>query len=185
MPAKEGVIKLNKAPFTIRVKLPAPRTVQLNALDTDDNFKRVKAGMPSDFTKEQLKETSPDELQLPHCFIPGTGSAEVGRGTGRPGSDDDANYEWLFVSRDAHHHLYFEDAKHHRWSKATVTSGAAVFERNVSRLSVESGDEELEMPVPKFAKDRLFLLFYVESHDKKTLDEDELKKLALEFSEPK
>jgi len=103
---------LARTAFTIRVSLPQPLPVKLNALNTDANFRALQPGF-----------VLSDNCTLALC-------------TGMDVAEDRLNPQRdLFVDPQLTHYLYYQGPQDHRWSRATVTDQGAVFERDVVTLS--------------------------------------------------
>jgi hypothetical protein len=107
-------VSLARASFTIRVTLPQPLPVKLNALNSDANFKAIQPGF-------QLT----DNCTLALC-------------TGMDVAEDRLNPQKdLFVDPQLTHYLYYQGPQDHRWSRATVTAQSAVMERDVDTLNAK------------------------------------------------
>ncbi len=111
-PAGAGDILLARAPFTIRVTMPAPIAIKLNALDTDQNFQTIQPGMPL------------------------TGDCWTALCQGMDVAEEPLNpRQALYVDALSTHYLHYAGPTDHRWSRATVTDSGAVFERDVALLN--------------------------------------------------
>ena len=105
-------VQLARSAFTLRVKMPQPLPVKLNALNTDANFKALQPGF-----------ALTDDCTLALC----TGM-DVAEGRLNPERD-------LFVDPQLTHYLYYQGPQDHRWSRADVTAQGAVLERDVVTLN--------------------------------------------------
>ena len=105
-------VQLARSPFTLRVKMPQPLPVKLNALNSDANFKALQPGF-----------ALTDDCTLALC-------------TGMDVAEDRLNPERdLFVDPQLTHYLYYQGPQDHRWSRADVTAQGAVLERDVVTLN--------------------------------------------------
>ncbi len=112
VPAVNDTVTLARAPFTIRVTLPSPLAVKLNAYTTDQNFLALQPGFV--FT---------DNCLLALC-------------TGMDAAEDRLNpFQALFVDVELTHYLYYLAPDDHRWSRTDVTAEAAIFERDVANFN--------------------------------------------------
>ncbi len=112
LPTANDAVTLARAPFTIRVTLPTPLAVKLNAYTTDQNFLALQPGFT--FTEDCL---------LALC-------------TGMDAAEDRLNPDQvLFVDVELTHYLYYLAPDDHRWSRADVSDTAARFERDVANLN--------------------------------------------------
>ncbi|MCC7359009.1 MAG: hypothetical protein IT317_06010 [Anaerolineales bacterium] len=112
LPNSNGTVTAARAPFTIRVRLPSPLPVKLNAAATDANFQALQPGFV--FTEDCL---------LALC-------------TGMDAAEDRLNPDQaLFVDPELTHYLYYLAPEDHRWSRAEVTAQGATFERDVAYLN--------------------------------------------------
>jgi hypothetical protein len=112
VPASNGQVALARAAFTMRVSMPQPLPVKLNALNTDANFKALQPGFKL-----------ADDCTLALC-------------TGMDVAEERLNPERdLFVDPQLTHYLYYQGPQDHRWSRATVTATGAVLERDVVTLN--------------------------------------------------
>src|SRR5262245_34102598 len=103
-----------RAPFTIRVRMPQPLPVKLNALNSDANFKALQPGF-----------VLADDCTLALC-------------TGMDVAEDRLNPEKdLFVDPQLTHYLYYQGPQDHRWSRADITATGATLERDVVTLSTK------------------------------------------------
>lgn len=145
-----GAVVLRPAPFTLRVILPEPLAVELNVLDNNANFLALADSIPLDGG----------------CFGSGMGMAE-----GFFNESED-----LMVEEQGCHFLYYNGPADHRWSSATVTKSAAVFERRVRRLYYEVE----HVPLSGMAGRSLYLIFVVDfpGHGER------FKKVILNFEPP-
>jgi hypothetical protein len=110
--ASNGQVALAKAAFTIRVSLPQPLPVKLNALNTDANFKALQPGF-----------VLADDCTLALC-------------TGMDVAEERLNPERdLFVDPQLTHYLYYQGPQDHRWSRANISATGAVLERDVVTLN--------------------------------------------------
>jgi hypothetical protein len=150
LPDENGAVRLARAPFTLRVLLPAPGPVKLNASTSDQNFQALQPGFV--FTEDCL---------LALC-------------TGMDVAEERLNpSQTLFVDVELTHYLYYAAPDDHRWSRADVAAGRAVFERDVALLN--------DVPVGQTAEPALFLLAYYDQANPQQIDPGELKRLALLF----
>ena len=95
-------VQLPRAPFTIRVQMPQPLPVKLNALNTDANFQALQPGF-----------ALTNDCTLALC-------------TGMDVAEDRLNPERdLFVDPQLTHYLYYQGPQDHRWSRADVTATRA------------------------------------------------------------
>ncbi len=107
-------IALARAPFTIRVSMPQPLPVKLNALNTDANFKALQPGF-----------VLADNCTVALC-------------TGMDVAEDRLNPEKdLFVDPQLTHYLYYQGPQDHRWSRADITATGATLERDVLTLNTK------------------------------------------------
>lgn len=107
-----GQVLLARAPFTLRVSLPQPLPVKLNANADDANFLSLQPGFV--FTEDCLQAL---------C-------------TGMDVAEERLNpAQALFVDPMSTHYLYYQGPEDHRWSRATVDANGAVFERDVALLN--------------------------------------------------
>ena len=105
-------VQLLRSAFTLRVKMPQPLPVKLNALNTDANFKALQPGF-----------ALTDDCTLALC-------------TGMDVAEDRLNPERdLFVDPQLTHYLYYQGPQDHRWSRADVTAQGAVLDRDVVSLN--------------------------------------------------
>jgi hypothetical protein len=112
LPAANDQVPLVRAAFTIRVRMPQPLPVKLNALNSDANFKALQPGF-----------VLSDNCTLALC-------------TGMDVAEDRLNPQRdLFVDPQLTHYLYYQGPQDHRWSRATVTDQGAVLERDVASLN--------------------------------------------------
>jgi len=110
--ATNDLVTLARTDFTIRVKLPQPLPVKLNALNTDANFKALQPGY-----------VLADDCTLALC-------------TGMDVAEDRLNPERdLFVDPQLTHYLYYQGPQDHRWSRVDVTATGAAMERDVVTLN--------------------------------------------------
>jgi hypothetical protein len=110
--ATNDLVQLARSDFTIRVKMPQPLPVKLNALNTDANFKALQPGF-----------TLADDCTLALC-------------TGMDVAEDRLNPQRdLFVDPQLTHYLYYQGPQDHRWSRADVTATGAALERDVVTLN--------------------------------------------------
>jgi hypothetical protein len=111
-PGGTSEVTLARAPFTIRVSLPQPLPVKLNALDSDANFQLIQPGYT--FT--------------PDCMVALCTGMDVAEERQNPD-------RVLYVDPISTHYLYYVDGADNRWSRATVGPEGAVFERDVAALN--------------------------------------------------
>jgi hypothetical protein len=105
-------VQLSRSAFTIRVRMPQPLPVKLNALNSDANFKALQPG----FALTQ-------DCTLALC-------------TGMDVAEDRLNPERdLFVDPQLTHYLYYQGPQDHRWSRVDLTAQGAVLERDVASLN--------------------------------------------------
>lgn len=110
--ATNNQVPLSRSAFTIRVKMPQPLPVKLNALNTNANFLALQPGY-----------TLTDNCTLALC-------------TGMDVAEDRLNPERdLFVDPQLTHYLYYQGPQDHRWSRADVTPQGAVLDRDVVTLN--------------------------------------------------
>lgn len=110
--AEADQVRLARAPFTLRVTLPQPLPVKLNASGDDANFIALQPGYV--FTED--------------CFD--------ALCTGMDVAEDRLNpTQVLFVDPQSTHYLYYQAPDDHRWSRAVVDASGAVFERDVAVLN--------------------------------------------------
>jgi hypothetical protein len=112
LPLENEAVRLARAPFTLRVRLPAPGPVKLNASTSDQNFQALQPGFV--FTDD--------------CLVALCTGMDVAEERLNPG-------QTLFVDVELTHYLYYACADDHRWSRADVSAEAAVFERDVALLN--------------------------------------------------
>jgi hypothetical protein len=112
LPEENGQVTLARAPFTIQVRMPQPLTVQLNVLDTDQNFRDIQPGHA--LTADCLS-----------ALCPGTGIVEDNFGASRS----------LVIDPQGTHYLYYAGPNEHRWNKVEFTADGVVFEREVAFLN--------------------------------------------------
>ena len=105
-------VSLAHAPFTIRVTLPAPVPVKLNAYITDQNFQDLQPGFA----------LTPDCV---FALCTGMDVAEERLNSG----------QMLFVDIELTHYLYYAGPDDHRWSRVDITADRAVMERDVAFLN--------------------------------------------------
>ena len=114
LPAVNDQVPLARAAFTIRVRMPQPLPVKLNALNSDANFKALQPGF-----------ALTDSCTLALC-------------TGMDVAEDRLNPQRdLFVDPQLTHYLYYQGPEDHRWSRANVTAQGAVLERDVATLNMK------------------------------------------------
>jgi hypothetical protein len=101
-----------RAPFTIRVVLPAPVPVKLNAYITDQNFQDLQPGF----------------ALTPDCVFALCTGMDVAEERLNPG-------QMLFVDIELTHYLYYAGPDDHRWSRVDITADRAVLERDVAYLN--------------------------------------------------
>jgi hypothetical protein len=107
-----GQVQVARAPFTLRVTLPQPLPVKLNANADDANFIALQPGFV--FTEDCLQAL---------C-------------TGMDVAEERLNpTQVLFVDPQSTHYLHYQGPDDHRWSRATVDAAGAVFERDVALLN--------------------------------------------------
>ena len=112
--ATNNTVALARAPFTIRVRMPQPLPVKLNALNTDANFKALQPGF-----------VLADDCTMALC-------------TGMDVAEDRLNPEKdLFVDPQLTHYLYYQGPQDHRWSRADITATGARLERDVVTLNTK------------------------------------------------
>ena len=110
--ADAGDVSLARAPFTLRVRLPQPMAVKLNANTTDENFQLLQPGTVFD----------------PDC--------EIALCTGMNMAEEALNPDqWLAVDGFSTHYLYYASDADHRWSRTVVDAAGATFERDVAWLN--------------------------------------------------
>jgi hypothetical protein len=112
LPIANDAVFLARAPFTIRVSLPAPVPVKLNAYNSDQNFQDLQPG----FTL------------TPDCVFALCAGMDVAEERLNPN-------RMLFVDVELTHYLYYAGPDDHRWSRAEVGPAGAVFEREVAFLN--------------------------------------------------
>ncbi len=112
LPAPNDQVQLSRAAFTIRVRMPQPLPVKLNALNSDANFKALQPGF--DLTA--------------NCTLALCTGMDVAEDRLNPQRD-------LFVDPQLTHYLYYQGPQDHRWSRANVTNQGAVLERDVATLN--------------------------------------------------
>lgn len=112
LPEVNAAVGLPRAPFTLRVHMPAPAPLKLNVFNTDQNFQALQPGFG--FT---------DDCLLALC----TGM-DVAEERLNPGAE-------LFVDVELTHYLYYQAPDDHRWSRVELAGGDAVLERDVAVLS--------------------------------------------------
>ena len=112
LPIANDQVQLPRTTFTIRVRMPQPLPVKLNALNTDANFKALQPGFA-------LTET---------CTLALCTGMDVAEDRLNPQRD-------LFVDAQLTHYLYYQGPQDHRWSRADVTAQGAVLERDVASLN--------------------------------------------------
>ena len=106
--------RLARAPFTVRVRLPQPLPVKLNAFNSDANFKALQPGA-----------SVSDDCTTALC-------------TGMDVAEDRLNPDKdLFVDPQLTHYLYYQGPQDHRWSRADVTVTGAIMERDVATLNTK------------------------------------------------
>jgi hypothetical protein len=150
-PSENDQVRLARAPFTLRVTLPQPLPVKLNASGDDANFIALQPGYV--FTED--------------CFDALCTGMDVAEERLNP-------TQVLFVDPQSTHYLYYQAPDDHRWSRATVDAGGAVFERDVSLLN--------DFAIDQFPGSELYLLFFVDSANTGVIDPGELKKITLLFT---
>lgn len=110
--AENGSVRLARAPFTLRVTLPQPLPVKLNANADDANFIALQPGFV--FSDD--------------CFEALCTGMDVAEERLNPTQE-------LFVDPQSTHYLYYAGPDDHRWSRAAVSEANAVFERDVAVLN--------------------------------------------------
>ncbi len=161
-PQAASILKLDKAPWTLRVTVDGPpQTVQLSVTTN----KAVASQLVAGFDPDQCYK-DPDKAPLPFC--PGTGMAEGKR---------DASYR-LFLDDVGHHYLYYKSPSEHRWSRVTQTSkGQTVFERDVVGLGVDT------IPMAKWSGKTIYLTVLISLDDDPVVSKAEIKQFELRFDE--
>lgn len=105
-------VTLSRTAFTIRVQMPQPLPVKLNALNSDKNFQALQPG----FVLSQ-------DCTLALC-------------TGMDVAEDRLNPDRnLFVDPQLTHYLYYSGPQDNRWSRVSLTALGAVLERDVVNLN--------------------------------------------------
>ena len=152
-PDEGGVINLNRAPFTIRLRSQRKYIpLQLNALEDDTTFKRIQPGF-------RMHEDCQGKTLPPFCA--GTAMAE-----------DDFNIaKRLVLSKGNVHYIYYTSDKEYRWSR--VDTRAGIFDRDVALIG--------DTPIEKTSMARLFLTFVARDNDFGVLREDEIRKITIRF----
>jgi hypothetical protein len=150
LPEENGAVRLARAPFTLRVILPSPGPVKLNASTGDENFQALQPGFV--FTED--------------CMVALCTGMDVAEERLNPS-------QVLFVDVELTHYLYYAGPDDHRWSRADVATGPAVFERDVALLN--------DVPVEQTAELALFLLFYYDLANPQQIDPGELRRITLLF----
>jgi hypothetical protein len=112
LPIENDTVSVARAPFTLRVTLPAPVPVKLNVYNSDQNFQDLQPGF----------------ALTPDCVFALCTGMDVAEERLNPG-------QMLFVDVELTHYLYYSAPDDHRWSRAVVTPERAVFERDVSYLN--------------------------------------------------
>ena len=159
-PDKSGNLWVERAPFTIRVTMAAPETVQLNVTDNPALQKLINPGWS---TQRCDTDTFQDRL-LPFC--PGTGMAEYPRNQKKR----------LFLTPYAHHYLHYGGPEEHKWSRVSPTAQKGVlFEREVRCLNAD------EVAISAWGGKSLYMIFMVDTHKDPVVHSDEIKKLTLSF----
>jgi hypothetical protein len=145
-----GVV-IERAPFTIRVRLNQPLSLKLNAHVLDENFRLLQPGF-----------VFQDDCTVALC-------------TGMDVAEDVFNPDdWLAVDSLSTHYLYYLGPDNHRWNRATVEAGGAVFERDVAFLN--------DSPVEEFAGSALYLLLYASTGNPDLIEPGELQKVTVIFN---
>jgi hypothetical protein len=109
---ENAAVRLARAPFTLRMRLPALFPVKLNASTSDQNFQALQPGFV--FT---------DDCLLALC-------------TGMDVAEERLNPDQtLFVDPELTHYLYYQAPDDHRWSRVELTEPQALLERDVAKLN--------------------------------------------------
>ena len=169
--AQQGEFYLQRKPFTFRIEVSKPVEVYLNALETDENFKRIQAGLTTD-----------DRCIQVHPFCSLDGMATV------------TSFGELIVNREdpevGNQAFALDPRLDELGSQFTVTGSSVVFERYISQITLytqylktDTGTKRIftEVPVDQFAGDKLYLVFLAKHLSDKIIGEDELQKFILTF----
>ena len=163
--AQDGIVKLERAPFTIRLYLPQLYLrVGFNISEQNDNHRIINPGV-------HLSEVceNPDNNWAPRAFCSGQSYAEA--------IDPDKE---LIISSAGTHHV---DGVNRRWHNVIETTQGVIVERQVNFLKqkILQEEEHLEFPIEQYQGSKLYLSFLINYHDQDLIGEDELKEITLQF----
>jgi len=169
--AKNGEFQLQRKPFTFRIEVSKPVEVNLNALDTDDNFLKVHSGLATDDRCVQVH---------PFCSLRGMQMVIAP-------NELVINKEEPYGGNQA---FALDPDLGELGSQFTITSNSIVFERYISqitiftqRLKTDTGTKHIftKVPIEEFTSDKLYLVFLAKHRSINIINEDELKKFVVTF----
>jgi hypothetical protein len=105
-------VQPQRSAFTIRVRMPQPLPVKLNALNSDANFQALQPGY----------------ILSEDCTLALCTGMDVAEERLNPQRD-------LFVDPQLTHYLYYQGPQDHRWSRVDLTAQGAVLDRDVASLN--------------------------------------------------
>ncbi len=167
---QEGVYPLQKALFTLRVRIPKqvfdelPFTMYLNVLNRDAVYQKVQPGAIQNVLCEE---------NSPGCFA-FSGFAEPGYSTG--------TLSMSLKDGVGTHLLYYRDAQDNRWDKVEFLETEVILERNVFKIaSIDEENKVQELPIEQYNGNTLYLVFLLDYRAGPVVTEDEVKKAILRF----
>lgn len=171
MVARDGVFQLQRKPFTLLIEVSKPVGVYLNALDTDDNFVSIQAGLTTD-----------DQCILVHPFCSLIGMYTVTQPNELIINKENPNFDIQgFVVNPRLGEI---------GSQFTITSSSIIFERYISQITLytdyvktDTGSKRVftEVPIEEFTSDKLYLVFLAKHRNTDIINEDELQKFIIAF----
>ncbi len=171
LPEENGQIRLQKKPFTVRVHLPGPLSVELAAFEDQQVFKCTKPGIDVKNCVLPLDCNMP--FPFPFCW-----GAQYG--------DKFNKEEGLVIHAEWTRYLYYESECDHAWNKVAITTEGYIFEFKVSIFSFPrdiaiSGREYDLVPIEQFERQKLYIMLLGDYKNRGTIDVGELKKITLSF----
>jgi hypothetical protein len=159
--AQNGEYALQRAPFTLQVKIFRPVIVRLNVWDRDTHFAGVQPGLAAD--------DGCASAYHPFCDLLVMAVA------------DEPEYLVIDDEQGLAVHVFSVSADTGQMGNViTVTPDGIEFERHVSQLRFV-GAETRDVPIEQFSGQRLYLTFLAKYQPDNAIAEDELRRMILSF----
>lgn len=153
MNCSTGIIHLKRAPFTMILKLNHPLGILIAASEGPDRYLAAI-----------------NEAPLEDFIKPATGMAE---------SSFNENND-IMLSAEGTNYWYYENAKDHRFNKATASNGIITCKRYIKNIDFVD-DANVDQPIEETEMQNLYLVFVYAEYHADTYDLKEIQRETLKI----